>query len=37
MVKLGTGETITESLDIIIGSDTITCALYADDGQEKGE
>ena len=31
MVNLGTGETITESLAIIIGSDTITFALYADD------
>ena len=37
MVKLGTGETITESLAIIIGSKTITCTLYVDDGQERGE
>ena len=37
MVKWWTGETITESLTIIIGVDTITCALYADDGQERGE
>ena len=37
MVKLGTGETITESLAIIIGSDIITCAFYADDGHKKGE
>ena len=32
MVKWGKGETITESLTIIIGGDTVTCDLYADDG-----
>ena len=37
MVGWGTGKTITESLTIIIGGDTVTCVLYADDGKEKGE
>ena len=37
MFRWGTGENITESLTIIIGVDTVVCALYVDDGQEKGE
>ena len=37
MVEWGTGYNTTESLTIIIWGDTITCALYSDDSQEKGE
>ena len=37
MVEWGTGENILEPLTIIIGGDTVACALYAYDGQEKGE
>ena len=36
MVKWVTGETITQSTTIMIGGDTVTCAFYAYDGQEKG-
>ena len=37
MVGWGKGETITESLTIIIGGDTVTCYFYVDDGKGKGE
>ena len=37
MVELGTGETITEYLTIIIGGDTVSCALYVDYGPVKWE
>ena len=37
MGKWRARNTITESLTIIIGGHTVTCVLYADYGQEKGE
>ena len=37
MFEWGKGDTNTQSINIIIGDETITCALYADDSQGKGE
>ena len=35
MVKRVTGEVTTETLTIIIGGDTTTCALYEDDSLKR--